>query len=71
MRKIMQFLKRRSRQFLLTTALLAGLLAVTTSTINALPEYWCPPCSSDACQAGGAAFVVIVGGQCYCCFPIS
>lgn len=34
-------------------------------------DAWCPSCSSDFCQGGGGDWLLIIGGNCYCCTEIS
>jgi uncharacterized protein (UPF0303 family) len=69
----MNWIKRnikKIRQIIAMGTIILG-LTVSFSQTLAQREYWCPPCSSDACQSGGASFLMIVGGTCYCCFEIS
>lgn len=67
--KLFSNLSQKITKFIATVALITTLCFGVIS-LNAQPEIWCPPCSSDICQDGDADFVIIVAGSCFCCYNL-
>ncbi len=64
--KVWTQLKKHFAIGLAMLAIVGGSLFIAEDAL-ALRDYWCPSCSSDFCQDGGGEFLMIVGGECYCC----